>query len=212
MTIKKLGHCCLLIKTDGKTVLTDPGAFSTAQNDVAGVDIVLITHEHQDHLHIDSLRKVLANNPQAVVVANASVGRLLDKENIKYQILEDGQKRQFDSLSVEGFGTIHAEIYKTLPRVQNTGFMIAGRLCYPGDAFEKPNQQPEIIALPVAGPWMKISEAVDYALELQPKSVFPVHDAILSPASSFVHTMMTNLLGGQGINYVKPDGEMEMEF
>ncbi len=172
MKIQKIGHCCLVIKTQGKTILTDPGAYSEGQKSLSGIDVVLISHEHQDHFHLDSLKEVLKNNPLAKVITNTSVGKLLEKENIPYQVLENGQETTIDNLSLESFGNTHAEIYKTISRIQNTGYIISGKLCYPGDAFEKPKTQPEIIALPVVGPWMKISEAVDYAIELKPKFVF----------------------------------------
>ena len=50
MQITKFGQCCLLIEVAGKRILTDPGRFSVSQNDVSNIDIILITHEHADHL------------------------------------------------------------------------------------------------------------------------------------------------------------------
>ena len=211
MKIQKIGHCCLIIKTQGKTVMTDPGVYTEAQNSLFGIDIVLITHEHRDHLHIDSLKAIIKNNPQVVVVTNSAVGKLLDAENINYQVLENGQSCIIDKLSLESFGNTHAEIYKTIPRIQNTGYMISSRLCYPGDAFEKPKNQPEIIALPVVGPWMKIGEAVDYVLELKPKFVFPVHDGFLKFPGPF-YAMPKSQLEPYGIEFVIPEESQEMEF
>lgn len=211
MKIQKIGHCCLVIKTQGKTIMTDPGVYTEAQNSLLGIDIVLITHEHRDHLHIDSLKAVIKNNPKAVVVTNSAVGKLLDAENINCQVLENGQSCTIDKLSLESFGNTHAEIYKTIPRIQNTGFMISGRFCYPGDAFEKPKNQPEIIALPVVGPWMKIGEAVDYAIELKPKFVFPVHDAFLKFPGPF-YAMPKSQLEQYNIKFVTPEENQEMEF
>jgi len=211
MKIKKIGHCCLVIKTQGKTIMTDPGVYTEVQNSLLGVDIVLITHEHKDHLHIDSLKAVIKNNPQVVVVTNSAVGKLLDTENIDYQILENRQSCTINKLSLESFGNTHAEIYKTIPRIQNTGYMISGRFCYPGDAFEKPSNQPEIIALPVVGPWMKIGEAVDYVLELKPKFVFPVHDGFLKFPGPF-YAMPKSQLEPYGIEFITPEETQEMEF
>lgn len=211
MKIQKIGHCCLVIKDQGKIILTDPGAFTEAQNNIFGIDIILITHEHSDHFHIASVKAILKNSPQAVVITNTAVGALLDKEKIPYQILEGGKSRNFDQLSLESFGSLHAEIHSSLPRVQNTGYIISGKLCYPGDAFEKPKSSPEVIALPVAGPWLKISEAIDYALELKPKFVFPVHDGFLKFPGPF-YAMPKNILEPHGIEFVVPEEGKEMEF
>ena len=85
MKITKFGHCCLLIEENNLRILTDPGNYSTAQNDIKNIDIVLITHEHPDHFHVESLKKLLENNPQAKIITNNGVGALLKELNIEYQ-------------------------------------------------------------------------------------------------------------------------------
>ena len=54
----------MVIKEGDLTVLTDPGVWTTAQNGVKGIDVLLITHEHADHLHIESVKEILKNNLQ----------------------------------------------------------------------------------------------------------------------------------------------------
>src|SRR3989338_5542153 len=85
MKIKKLGHCCFIAEPKtGVRIMTDPGAFSALQLQEKNINAIIITHEHQDHLHIDSLKKVLENNPNAIVITNTAVGKLLDEAGIKY--------------------------------------------------------------------------------------------------------------------------------
>ncbi len=98
MKITKIGHCCLLIKENGQTFLTDPGLFTTGQNDITGINVILITHEYSDHFHVESIKKVLLNNPEAFVVTNTAVGKLLDAENIKYEILEGKSTKMFGNV------------------------------------------------------------------------------------------------------------------
>lgn len=57
-------------------ILTDPGSYTTTQNDVKNIDIILITHEHPDYFHLDSLKTVLINNPNATIITNKGVGIL----------------------------------------------------------------------------------------------------------------------------------------
>lgn len=211
MKIKKLGHCCLLVKTGEITILTDPGTYSTMQDQVTGIDLVLITHEHADHFHLDSLKKVLVNNPSAKIITNTAVGKLLDTENIPYEVVLEGQKNESYGVLVEGYGDKHALIYESWGQVENTGYMIDGKLFYPGDAFTNPNRPVDILALPVAGPWMKISEAIDYALALKPRVVFPVHDGILKqPGLS--HKASENILKAKGVEFVPMIEGDENEF
>ncbi len=185
MKITKLGHCCLIIEEAGLRIMTDPGGWTTAQNEIKNIDLVLITHEHADHLHIDSLKTVLKNNPVAKVITNSAVAKILQAENIQSEILEHGGSTIFKKVMLEGLGEKHAVIYDEFGQVQNTGYFIANRFFYPGDAFFNPGKPVEILALPVCGPWMKISEAIDYAKELKPKFCFPVHDGMLGITGPF---------------------------
>ncbi|MDO8620485.1 MAG: MBL fold metallo-hydrolase [bacterium] len=207
MKITKFGHCCLLVEVNGVRILTDPGMFSVTQNEVTDIDVVLITHEHQDHLHIDSLKAVLQNNPKAKVVTNRGVGKLLEQEGISYVLLEDTQHKTVAGVLLEGFGQKHGVIYEEWGQVVNTGYFIANRFFYPGDALYDPKKPIEILALPVVGPWMKTSEAMEYAKRLKPKVVFPVHDALLAHSKAFI-VPYEKFLPPEGISFtVFTDGE-----
>lgn len=179
MKITKLGHCCLVIEVDGKRIMTDPGSYSTLQDEEKNIDIILITHEHGDHLHVDSLKKVLENNPTAKIITNTGVGAILSENNIPYEKIEDGQNDICEGINFEGHGEKHEEIYEEIGQVQNTGYLIQDKLFYPGDAFTNPKKNIDILALPIAGPWMKIKTAINYALELKPRICFPVHDGMI---------------------------------
>jgi len=212
MKIKKLGHCCFVAEPkEGIRVMTDPGAFSTMQTEEKNISAVLITHEHQDHLHIDSLKKVLENNPTAIVITNTAVGKLLDEAGVKYTKIEEGQRYDLNGINISGFGNLHAEIYQTYGQVQNTGYMI-NNLCYPGDAFSYPDVHVDILALPVTGPWMRVKDAVDYAKNINPRVVFPVHDAHIHDWAKFIWSVPEKLLGEVGIKFKKPELGKEEEF
>ena len=209
MKITKLGHCCLVVEVGDLKMLTDPGVFSTAQNDVRGIDVVLITHEHADHLHVASVKAILTNNPDALVLTNASVGKLLEKEGIAYEVVEGRDTKEIKGIEIEAFDGKHEEIFEEIGQVQNTGYMIAGKLFYPGDAFTHPEKPVEILALPVAGPWCRIRDAISYALRIHPKKIFPVHDGMLQKDRiGPIHAVPTKILSEKGIEFiVLPEGE-----
>lgn len=191
--------------------MTDPGAFSTLQSEEKNISAVLITHEHQDHLHIDSLKKILENNPNVVIITNSAVGKLLDEAGLKYIKVEEGQKHDLKGVDIAGFGNSHAEIYRTYGQVQNTGYMI-NDLCYPGDSFQCPDAQVDIIALPVTGPWMQTKDAIDYANHLKPRIVFSVHDAHIHDWATFIWRVPEKILKESGIVFKKPELGKEEEF
>ena len=211
MKITKLGHCCLVIEEAGLRIMTDPGSYSTMQNEAKNIDYVFITHEHQDHFHLESLKIVLKNNPKVRIVTNKGVGKLLDAENIPYQLLEHGGVGEFGGVHVEGCGERHAVIYGEYGQVENTGYFFAKRFFYPGDAFFNPKRPVEILALPVSAPWMRVSEALDYAKLLKPKSAFPVHDGMLKFGGPN-HSLPEKFLPPEGIAFAVIQNGETKEF
>ncbi|MES3004791.1 MAG: MBL fold metallo-hydrolase [Patescibacteria group bacterium] len=210
MKIKKLGHCCLLIETKGKTILTDPGSYTVEdQQKLTGIDFVLFTHEHQDHFHIESLKVILQNNPKAQVYANHSVAKLLAEESIAHVVVQNGETVTLAGINVTGIGEKHAVMHSSIAPSDNMGYFIDERLWYPGDAFTNPERVVEILALPVSGPWMKLSDAIDYALMLKPKIAFPVHDGTRFGSA---HTLPARILPASGIEFVAMVEGDEREF
>lgn len=202
MIITKLGHCCLLIETHDTRILTDPGFLSTTQNDLLNIDIILITHEHKDHLHTESLSIILKNNPKAVIVTNSSVGKILLDLKIPYTVLEGNAVTQLSDTHLTACDGTHAEIIEKYGLVQNTGYFIDEQLFYPGDAYTNPQREVPILALPVAGPWCKVSEVIRYALEIKPEVAFPVHDGILTEAGKTItHGVVATKLTEAGIQF-----------
>lgn len=187
MRITTFGHCCLLIEIVEKRVLTDPGMFSAGFQALTNIDLVLITHEHADHLHTESLQAVLEKNPQAAVVTNDGVGRILSELGIAHTVLADRETTTTAGLTIKPYNGKHEEIYEAFGQVKNTGFLLEnGEFFYPGDSYIVPNEPVNVLAAPVAGPWCKVADAIRYVLAVHPKQVVPVHDAVLSEAGKAV--------------------------
>lgn len=213
MKITKYGQCCLLIEVQGKRILTDPGRFSVSQNEVKDIDLILITHEHPDHLHVESLNAILKNNPEAEVVTNTSVGKILAELGLKHEILEGNDKDEKAGIKIEAYDGKHAEIYKEFGQVQNTGYFIAEELFYPGDAYTEPGKQVKVLALPVAGPWCKSVDAISYALRVKPDKAFPVHDWFLNEDGiALTYRVFEAGLNDNGVEFVRLHNDETKEF
>lgn len=186
MTITKFGHCCLLLEIRDKRILVDPGRFSDQQNSLTGIDIILITHEHADHFHTESVQTILNNNPSATIITNKSVATLLSKLGLSAHILEGTAKATVRDILLQAYDGEHVEIVGTFGLVQNTGYLIEDSFFFAGDAYTVPKESVDILALPVAGPWCKISDAISFAKAVGPRVTFPVHDATLSEVGKMV--------------------------
>lgn len=211
MKITKLGHACLLIEENETRILIDPGIFAPQASELKNIDAVLITHEHSDHLSLDLLKQILENNPQAKIYTNTSVGALLTEANITFNLLTGRQAFQVNEIPIKSFEVDHAPLHSSIPQIKNTGYFIAERLFYPGDSLINPEEPIEILALPVAGPWLRLSEAIDYTLALKPEQCFPVHEGILK-TPGLTHLLPPKVLEPAGINFVILEIDKENEF
>jgi L-ascorbate metabolism protein UlaG (beta-lactamase superfamily) len=80
------GHACILMESNGATVLVDPVLSYTYENDISRytyldlpdtIDYVLITHNHQDHILFETLLQI-RHKVKTIVVPRNSGGRLQD--------------------------------------------------------------------------------------------------------------------------------------
>jgi len=206
MKITKFGHACLYIEEGGANILLDPGVYSKGFDELRGVDAVLVTHQHADHIAPETLAKVRQNNPQVAVYADEGTAKMLaDDSDIK--AVHAGDEFDIKGVKVAVYGAEHAVIHPSIPQIENVGYLVAGRFFYPGDSFTKPGVPVEILALPLGAPWLKVSEVIDYTLEVKPRVAIPVHDAVL--ALPDMHTdMVSQFAEPQGIKVtVVPNGE-----
>jgi L-ascorbate metabolism protein UlaG (beta-lactamase superfamily) len=212
MKITKLGHCCLIVDIRGVRFLTDPGNYTTAQDEVTNIHYVVITHEHTDHLHVDSLKKIISNNPGVKVISNAAVGKILDKEGIPYNKVAHGETFDVNGIKISGHGEKHAPIFRDYEQVENTGYLFDDKLFYPGDAFYKPNAKVDILAYPVGAPWSNISESIEYVLAVKPRIAFGVHDGNLIRTAGLVKRLPELMLSKEGITAIQLESGKETEL
>ncbi|MDH6704119.1 L-ascorbate metabolism protein UlaG (beta-lactamase superfamily) [Kitasatospora sp. MAA19] len=189
MRITKFGHACVRLEHDGTTVVVDPGMF-TDPAALAGADAVLITHEHMDHFEESRLRAALEADPALRVWTNSAVASRLDGVAGRVTVVGEGDAFEVGGIGVSVHGEWHAVIHPDIPLVHNIGFLFDGRLFHPGDAFTVPPHAVDTLLLPLAAPWSKASEVIDYVREARPRQAVPVHDAVLSPAGFAVHTRL----------------------
>ena len=212
MKIKKLGHCCLVIEENGKRIMADPGSWTIEEQILEkNIDLIIITHEHGDHIHVESLKKIIENSPNVKIITNSGVGKILDEAGAEYEILENKKIKEFFGIEFEAHECKHEEIFEEIGQVQNTGFFIGKRLFYPGDSFYNPLKKVEILALPCAGPWTSIKDATNYALKINPEICFPVHDGMLKQFGSN-HKILEKVLTEKGIIFKNFEDKNEEEF
>ena len=181
MRITKQEHACLILESSGKTLVIDPGVFTTALVGLTDVVAVVITHEHGDHWTADQLTHILKRSPDARLYGPEGVA--LAATDFDITIVKDGDTINAEPFTLRFFGEKHAVIHSSIPIVDNVGVLVNDSLYYPGDSFTVPEGvEVDVLAAPVGAPWLKIGDAIDFVLAVRPRRTFATHEMVLSTA------------------------------
>lgn len=209
MRIRKLGHSCVLVEAGEARLLVDPGGFTPGFEHLTGLTAVLVTHAHPDHLDTERLPALLRGNPDAQVVCDAGSAVQLRDLGVEAHAVAPGDELDLD-VPVQAVGGEHALIHPDIPRIPNVGYLVDGRLLHPGDALHVPAAPVEVLCFPLAAPWSKVQETVDYVRAVSPAVAVPVHDAILAKPEIWLR--MLGQLGPAGTRLEVLDADRTLDL
>jgi L-ascorbate metabolism protein UlaG (beta-lactamase superfamily) len=192
MQVTHFGHSCVLLDTGAARLLIDPGTFSTGFEGVTGLDAVLVTHQHPDHLDPERLPAVLRANPDArLIVDSGTAGQLdgMQLGDVAHETVEPGTTVPVGGATVQVLGGQHAVIHPDIPVIPNNAYLVDGTHMHPGDSITVVPAEPlDVLFLPATAPWEKLSETVDYLRQVAPRTAVPIHQGILAvPAMYYGH-------------------------
>jgi len=194
--LTKHEHACVVAEKDGTSIVIDPGSFSqNAAEIIAGGDVILITHEHFDHVNVDAINGALADRPDLKVYAPESLRKLFGDHTGQFNPVTAGDQLELGAFDVTVHGWQHAVIHLAIPVVANVGYLLDGTVYHPGDAYFVPEVPVTTLLLPTSGPWMRVGEAIDYVRAVQPEQTVQIHEALLSDIGL---GLAGNLLGQNG--------------
>lgn len=209
MRITKFGHASVRLEHGSTSLLIDPGLF-TQPEDLDGVTGILITHEHPDHWTPDAL--ALSDAPIWTIAAVAEqIAAASPTARERTTVVNPGDT--FDAgVPVTAVGEKHAVIHPEFPQIFNSGYTVdlgGTRVHHPGDAFEIPGGDIDVLLVPASAPWLRASEAVDYARAVNAPVNLGIHDRIYTDfAHGVLEKQMDAFLPAAGQRYVRlADGE-----
>ena len=183
-----LGHDGFRIQ-NGKVIYIDP--FKIGDRGPKA-DIVLVSHEHFDHLSIEDLKKIVT--PNTVVVAHAqSAGELSKLKVRETKIVKPGDKVTIGEIMIQAVPAYNLNKGPEPGKVFHPkedgklGFVVTVkgiRIYHAADSDHIPEMKglnPDVALLPVSGTYvMTPQEAAEAAASVNPKIAIPMHyDAIV---------------------------------
>lgn len=206
MNLTKYAHACFTLEKNGQALVVDPGEWSVDFELPASAVGVVVTHQHPDHFDQVLLRRIMEANPEATLLADASVTSQVAE--LHTQAVTAGDRLTVGPFELEFFGGEHALIHTTLPRVANLGVMVDDTVYYPGDSFVLPGKPIDTLLVPVSAPWLTVGEVLDFVAAVRPGRCIPTHDAILSPTGkALLDRLVSTGATAAGSTYQRLDGQ-----
>ena len=171
--IKWLGHAGFKI-TGEKTIYIDPFKIRDAEP----ADVIIITHEHFDHLSVEDLKKIQTGKTIIVTTPDC-----FSKVSGSIRTIIPGQTLDVDGIKIEAVPAYN--INKTFHPKSNgwigVVMIVNGkRIYHAGDTDHIPEMNNfkniDVALLPVSGTYvMTAEEAADAANKIMPKVAVPMH-------------------------------------
>ena len=193
-----LGQAGLLFKAETKQILVDP----YLSDSVAKIqpqnkrrqpiderflqikpDIIVITHNHADHLDKETLAHYISEESRVTVLAPYSAWKEVRQSGglkNNYVLFNDGTTWTEGGVSFRAVKAEHSDEYAigVVITVENKNYYVTGDTLYSEGVFESlPNTEFEAVFLPIngAGNNMNATDAARFVTRIKTKYAVPVH-------------------------------------
>jgi L-ascorbate metabolism protein UlaG (beta-lactamase superfamily) len=182
LIITFVGHGTIMLSFGGKIIHVDPVTQMADYAKMPKADLILITHEHQDHFDLNAIN--LIKTAKTKIVATQTVARQISDAII----MKNGDSQTIGDLRIEAVPAYNLVNMRSPgnpfhPRGIGNGYVIAfgnKRLYIAGDTENTPEMKNikgiDIAFLPMNLPYTMTPEMVaDAAKALRPKILYPYH-------------------------------------
>jgi L-ascorbate metabolism protein UlaG (beta-lactamase superfamily) len=185
MKITRFAQSCILIETKNKRILVDPGDLqfdiSLLKNDWNDIDILLVTHKHSDHCHVDAIKEIM-KNPKTKLYTSQEVASTYPE--IKPEIVKENDVKDVDGIRINVVKAVHGfipllkggwEISENIGFIIDDGekraYLTSDTICFDNE------YECDVLFIPVCnhGLVMGPFEAALFAKETGAKLVIPFH-------------------------------------
>lgn len=189
LAITFVGHASLIFEYNDKVIHVDPWTQQGDYDTLPKADLILVTHEHRDHLDLAAIEKI--RTLQTLVVCNQAGADKLSG----CQVMANGQKLTLLNLTFEAvpaYNLVHMRQpgLPYHPQGLGNGYIVTfgdRRVYLAGDTENTPEmkalQKIDIAFLPMSVPFTMTPEMVaDAAQAFRPRVLYPYHFGQTDPA------------------------------
>lgn len=177
-----IGHGTLMFKYNDMVIHIDPVSLEADYSELPDADLILITHEHGDHLDPGAIKKILKDETE--IICNKASSSSLDD----CRVMTNGDKIDLEDISIEAVPAYNIEHERSPgnpfhPKGVGNGYIlgIGGKRIYiAGDTENIPEMSSfkniDIAFLPMNLPYTMSPEmAADAAMIIKPDILYPYH-------------------------------------
>ncbi len=197
LKIHFLGHATLMLDYNGWIIHVDPVGAEADYTALPPADLILITHEHSDHLDPTVVARI--SRPGTVIVANPAAAEKLRGS----VVLRNGESHTAGSVKIEAVPAYNTSPGRDRfhPRGRDNGYLltIGGKRIYiAGDTEDTPEMKAlkniDLAFLPMNQPYTMTPEQVARAARaFKPRLLYPYHTGDTDTAR------LAALLEGKGV-------------
>lgn len=176
LKITFIGHGTLMLAWGGKVIHVDPVSMYADYAALPKADLILVTHEHSDHLDAKAIQAVSTAN--TVLVTNQSSARGFPNASV----MKNGDAKSISGIGIEAVPAYNLE--KSFhPKGNGNGYVLTfgdKRVLVAGDTENVPEikalKNIDVAFLPMNLPFTMTPEQVaDVAKAIRPKVLYPYH-------------------------------------
>ncbi len=182
LVISFLGHSSLMMSWGGKIIHSDPVSSEADYPKLPKADVLLISHDHYDHLDLKAVADI--KRAATKIVGNADVGKQVQGTIV----MKNGDTQTVDGLKIEAVPAYNIKHMMAPgkpfhPKGVGNGYVVTigdKRIYLAGDTENIPEMRAlkniDIAFLPMNLPYTMTPEMVaDAAKMFQPKILYPYH-------------------------------------
>ena len=202
LKITFIGHGTLMLDFNGTVIHVDPWTNLADYTKLPKADLILVTHEHGDHLDAKAIEELTKQGTELVYTAKCKQS----KPALKGMVMKNGEKTTFHTIGIEAvpaYNMVNKRPDGTPfhPRGDGNGYILTlggMRVYIAGDTENTPEMKAlkhiDIAFLPMNLPYTMTPEMVaDAAMAFKPKVLYPYHYGETDV------TKLTDLLKNSGI-------------